>query len=268
MKKIGLALTLPSDLYNKCKLTLCRILKCSCNADIKRLYNATSYKYVKHNEIVNACAKKENVKSLCSSEYERRKKGEIWANFLNLSEENVITKHILEVSRAKYIKLWQKMIDKLPKNIYTFCWRAIVFSLANNSNLFRWKKRANSDCDLCGKKQTQHHVMSFCKTALNQARYTWQHNSVLKTIASHLESVLTPLNASLYVDIPGYLNPSEIFGSARPDLLVVCGDSVSAIELTCCFELNTKKARDYKATRYQELEKQMISNKSLKLILV
>ena len=208
------------------------------------------------------------MKSLCSSEYERRKNEEIWSNFSNLSEENVIIKHILEVSRAKYIKLWQKMIDKLPKNIYTFCRRAIVFSLANNSNLFRWKKRANPDCDLCGKKQTQHHVMSFCKTALNQARYTWRHNSVLKTIASHLQSVLTPLNASLYVDIPGYLNPSEIFESARPDLLVVCGDSVSAIELTCCFELNTKKARDYKATRYQELEKQMISNKSLKLILV
>ena len=53
--------------------------------------------YVKHNEIVNACAKKENVKSLCSSEYERRKNEEI---FLNLSEENVIIKHILEVSRA------------------------------------------------------------------------------------------------------------------------------------------------------------------------
>ena len=130
------------------------------------------------------------------------------------------------------------------------------------------EKRANPDCDLCGKKQAQHHVMSFCKTALNQARYTWRHNSVLKTIASHLQSVLTPLNASLYVDIPEYLNSSEIFESAGPDLLVVCGDSVSAMKLTCCFELNTKKARDYKATRYQELEKQMKSNKSLKLILV
>ena len=80
--------------------------------------------------------------------------------------------------------------------------------------------------------------------------------------------MLTPLNASLYVDIPGYLNPNEIFESARLDLVVVCGDSVSAIKLICCFELNVKKARDYKATLYQELEKQMKSNKSLKLILV
>ena len=193
------------------------------------------------------------------------KNEEIWTNFLNLSEENVIIKHILEVSRAKYIKLWQ---NKLPKNIYTFCRRAIVLSLANKSDLFRWKRRANPDCDLCGKKQTQHHVMSFCKTALNQARYKWRQTQILKTIASHLQSVLTPLNASLYMDIPGYLNPREIFESARPDLLVVCGDSVSAIELTFCFELNTKKVKDYKATRYQELEKQMKSNKSLKLILV
>ena len=91
--------------------------------------------------------------------------------------------------------------------------------------------------------------MSFCKTALNQARYTWRHNSVLKTIASHLQSVLTPLNASLYVDIPGYLNPSEIFELTRPDLLVVCGDSVSAYLL---FRTYTKKARDYKATQDQE----------------
>ena len=37
LKKIGLALTLPSDLYNKCKLTPRRILKCFRNADIKRL---------------------------------------------------------------------------------------------------------------------------------------------------------------------------------------------------------------------------------------
>ena len=154
LKKIGLASTLPSDLYNKCKLPLCRILKCSRNSDIKRLYNVTSYKYVKHDEIVNACAGKENVKSLCSSEYERRKNEEIWTNFLNLSEENIIIKHMLEVSRAKYVKLWQKMIDKLPKNIYTFCRRAIVFNFANNSNLFRWNKRANPDCDLCGNKQT------------------------------------------------------------------------------------------------------------------
>ena len=189
------------------------------------------------------------------------KNEEIWTNVLNLSPENVIIKHILEVSRAKYIKLWQKMIDKLPKNIYTFCPRAIVFSLANKSDLFRWKKNS-------GQKQTQHHVMSFCKTTLNQGRYTWRHISVLKTIASHLQSVLTSLNASLYVDVPGYLNPSEICESARSDLLVVCGDSVSAIELTCCLKLNTKKARDNKSTRYQELEKQMKSNKSLKLILV
>ena len=73
LKKIGLASTLLSDLYNKCKLVLHRILKCSHNADIKRLYNVTSYKYVKHDEIVNACAEKENVKSLCCSEYQKKK---------------------------------------------------------------------------------------------------------------------------------------------------------------------------------------------------
>ena len=75
----------------------------SSDSHIKRLYNATSYKYVKHDEIVNACAKKENVKSLCSSEYERRKSEEIWANVLNLSEENVIIKQILEVTLPYYM---------------------------------------------------------------------------------------------------------------------------------------------------------------------
>ena len=51
-------------------------IKCSCNADIKRLYNATSYKYVKHDEIVNACAGKENFDLLSLREEKMRKSGQ------------------------------------------------------------------------------------------------------------------------------------------------------------------------------------------------
>ena len=81
LKKISLASTLPSDLCNKCKLVLDRILKCSHNSDIKIVYSVTLCKYVKHDEIGNTCTGKENVRSLCSSEYERRKNDEIWKTF-------------------------------------------------------------------------------------------------------------------------------------------------------------------------------------------
>ena len=95
----------------------------------------------------------------------------------------------------------------------------------------------------------------------------WRHfikngyNSVLKTVASHLQSVLI----SLYVDIPGYLNPSEIFELARPDLLVICGDSVSAIVVS---NLTRRKLGTIKQRGIKNWKSGMKSNESLKLILV
>ena len=81
-------------------------------------------------------------------------------------------------------------------------------SLANNSDLKRWKISSSGACLLCGKLQSQLHVFNNCTSALD--RYTWRYNSVIKTLCNHLsENVMHGF--CLYADIEGYNNPATLF---------------------------------------------------------
>ena len=82
------------------------------------------------------------------------------------------------------IQSWQILVKRLPINIHNFCRRCLVMSLANNSNLKRWKISDSELCSLCTKKQTQLHVFNHYLQALN--RYTWRHNSIIQTFCNHL----------------------------------------------------------------------------------
>ena len=78
----------------------------------------------------------------------------VWDNFMGLKEQCILIKQIIEVSMVKDIQLWQILVKRLPINIHNFCSRYLVMSLANNSNLKRWKISNSELCSLCTKKQT------------------------------------------------------------------------------------------------------------------
>ena len=52
------------------------------------------------------------------------------------------------------------------------------------------------------KSKTYNSSHTSCTKALNQGRYTWRHDSVLKSLYSQLKSLLVP-SAIMYADIPG-----------------------------------------------------------------
>ena len=121
-------------------------------------------------------------------------------------------------------------------------------SLANNSNLKRWKISNSELCSLCTKKQTQLNVFNHCLQALN--RYTWRHNSIIQTFSDHLLKRAS-YKFRLYADIEGLENPATLFKSrlqsltttgpqqndlshrARPDIAIEIRDTLTVIELTC-----------------------------------
>ena len=73
----------------------------------------------------------------------------------------------------------------------------------------------------------------------------------------------------LYVDIPGYLPPEDLFTSgSRPDLVLETENCIFVVELTVCFETNLLKSREYKVNRYKELEKNCTTDKQCKLVFV
>ena len=130
-------------------------------------------------------------------------------------------------------------------------------------------KNTNSEDCICKEKaQTQHHILNNCKTAVEQGRLTWRHDSVLHTIAYHLQ-VLTNKGYQILVDMPGFPGPGSVFESLRPDIVVCNKNEVITIELTICFETNFEQSRKYKETRYENLKSNLIEkNRNLKMLFI
>ena len=49
---------------------------------------------------------------------------------------------------------------------------------------------------------------------------------------------------------------------ARPDVVIEIRNEIIATELPCQFELNARKSREYKETRYQEIQGELLTPKS------
>ena len=83
---------------------------------------------------------------------------------------------------------WNDIWHMAPLRI-SFLLRAAYDLLPSNANLTKWGKTDDPTCPLCQGKQTVEHVLSSCKVALSQGRYTWRHNQVLKEVALVLSTV-------------------------------------------------------------------------------
>ena len=107
--------------------------------------------------------------------------------------------------------------------------------------------------------QTQLHVFSNCKVALEQGRYTWRHDSILLTIIHHLKAIANE-DLRLFADCPnsGTMCSSTLFQTSRPDLVVDLKGSVYVVELTVPYETNCKKAKRHKEERYKHLRSDLI----------
>ena len=89
---------------------------------------------------------------------------------------------------------------------------------------------------------------------LEQGRFTWRHNSILKTLAEYLSSIKK--NSLIYADIEGFDNPSVITGpDDRPDMVVLNNtkDKICVVELTVGFQTNIAKNCKRKEIRYKDL---------------
>ena len=248
------------SIYTKCKLSVRRILRMSKNTEIRNLYNITSEKNVRSDCHINSVIRSNselNTRQVCAKTDQLISKQQVktaWDDFMSLKEQNVIIKHLLAVCYAKTITVWQKLMQRLPNNIFCFVRKALIFCLPNKSNLHRWKLIENNECTMCKQKETMLHVFSNCTKYLD--RYTWRHDSILKLLANKISRSIIETSTELYVDCDKleYRCTSDLFQSSRPDMVVIFENKVVAIELTVCFDTNTKKSREYKQTRYKNLK--------------
>ena len=168
-------------IYNECKISLRRILRCSRNEKSRKLYEMTKTKNVNSGTIVNKAFSQDLLNNKIKDKFKSILNKEItkstWDSFMGLKEQCILIKQIIEVSTVKDIQSWQILVKRLPINIHNFRRRYLVMSLANNWNLKRWEISNSELCSSCTKKQTQLHVFNHCLQALN--RYTSRHNSII-----------------------------------------------------------------------------------------
>ena len=81
---------------------------------------------------------------------------------------------------------WNDLFHMAPLRI-SFILRSVYDLLPSNANLVKWGKSDDPSCTLCKERQTVEHVLSSCKAALTQGRYTWRHNQVLRELAEAVE---------------------------------------------------------------------------------
>ena len=89
-----------------------------------------------------------------------------FAELLILQDENITCKSIMY---------------NLPRRVLSFAANACIDSLPSYTNLYRWGKRLSDKCPFCPNTTgTLHHILAHCPSLLE--RYTWRHNSVLRSI--------------------------------------------------------------------------------------
>ena len=135
-------------------------------------------------------------------------KMEWWSKAKGKAKRDLVIQEIREEEeRARYVKAvqqsqqgqwtawesalqrslsWNDLFHMAPLRI-SFILRSVYDLLPSNANLVKWKKTDDPSCPLCKERQTVEHVLSSCRAALSQGRYTWRHNQVLKVLAEAIE---------------------------------------------------------------------------------
>ena len=57
---------------------------------------------------------------------------------------------------------------------------------------------------------------------------------------------------SIYVDLPGFNSPADIYSSILQDITVVQKGRATILELTCCYEKNLETSKLYKLDKYKD----------------
>jgi hypothetical protein len=157
---------------------------------------------------------------------------------------------------ASHDRDWMDQVLQVPSSLFRFGCMALLNVLPTNSNLFRWSKRSDKHCALCGRIETTLHVLNNCQATLD--KYTWRHNSVLQAIARFVSSHKAG-DYQLLVDLPDHpsrydLFPPSVYVTAqRPDMVFLNDRAICLVELTVPAEENVDKAADRKKCKYQSM---------------
>ena len=160
--------------------------------------------------------------------------------------------------------VWKSLVYNLPHKVAKFLMNSVIDTLNTNANLCRWGKKISDKCKHCGNKETLHHVLNSCQTALQDGRFTWRHDNLLRYLIDLIHEGIKKTEAQIFADLDD--TPFKTIGAStipnectqtnlRPDICVLWKNlrKILLFELSVPFELNIDKAHDYKTQKYTPL---------------
>ena len=90
-KNLGTNVKTTKLIYNECKITLQRVLKCSRNEEARKLYEITAMKNVNSDSIVNKAFSQDipnKIKAKYKSTLNKEITESVWNNFMGLNEQS------------------------------------------------------------------------------------------------------------------------------------------------------------------------------------
>ena len=95
-----------------------------------------------------------------------------------LSSQGFIVTFLLYHSLTQLNSLWSSAQNSLPKSIFNFTVRYLNNTLANRTNVYKWKLSSSPGCSFCLKPESLLHIVAGCKSYLEDGRYTWRQFSL------------------------------------------------------------------------------------------
>lgn len=174
--------------------------------------------------------------------------------------------HLLLLSTAeKSDMIWKSYMFDMKKGTLKFLMNSCLDTLPTQTNLHQWGKSTTNLCKLClgadpplhgYRKETLLHILNHCKKSLNQGRFTWRHDNILRYVCDQVDKT----KYKLYADISPYtitgggtIPPDLCITPHRPDIVIINGDEMTVFELTVPLEPNIHSAHSLKAEKYSYL---------------
>ena len=165
---------------------------------------------------------------------------------------------------------WKSYLWNLPRGVARFAINSGLETLPTGDNLRRWGKRTSDLCRLCsdGSKQTLNHVLSSCKSSLEQGRFTWRHDSILRTIYDFVSGRLGD-GFEIFADLQGHgsgnggtVPPDILVTAQRPDIVVLnrASRQILIFELTCPWDTNVAIRHEQKSRKYSPLINDLVNS--------
>ena len=239
----------------KLRLSLRYTLKHNTNGDIRNTWHATSNKNIPLDSLIN----EQQTKSSAMEALEFRQLNTATQHVTSLKVQGRLFTSIKEAFDESTINAWSTMVNSLPDVLFSFVRKAFQQQLPTASNLFRWKRSDSDKCQLCGSIQTNKHTLNNCSSPSVLQRYKTRHDYVLKILARWiLDSAKDNLEVFVDLDDPSYKPLSTLFISLRPDIAVKHHNMISTLELTICHETNAIASKQFKLSKYNNLNQNLL----------